>query len=189
MEIELFEDYEDKNYLIEDYPKKENVRERYKKKNKNIDKSFEYHAKHPEPNYSKFKTEFIDIKGREYRRADQTFVDRYIKEGSMISRLPYDIPLKGDDNWGKQIFWIKIPIRLRGNIGYPDKEEYLELFDIHNQIIGDGFTDGIFYGEKKKTGYVIINDFITRGQLRDPSPFLKFIDKKKKLKYEKQPLF
>ena len=83
---------------------------------------------------------------------------------------------------GKQIFWIRIPIKLRGTITFPEPIGIkLELYFIEKQIICSGTLDSIFViGAKKKTGWVILDNFECLGQVTDPSKYENVLQKKNK---------
>lgn len=162
----------------------EGTKKDFKKKNKNDNAALQYLGKNHAPSYEKFKTpEFIDLKGREYRRASSEFIQRFVEEGTASERLPEDLPLFKNGSWGTQILWVRIPIRLRGTASIPAPEsEDIELMELKTQIKASGITIGSFFDGKKKTGFILLSSFKTHGQIKDPSIFLE----QQKIKHKKQ---
>ncbi len=155
-----------------------------------IHKSREYAAKTPEPNYSQFKkllkkkNVYIDSLGREYILATGAMRDKYVAQGYITSEDFSEPDLNSIESVGTLIFWIRIPIKLRNWVPFPDPTgETLTLYYPKDQILCEAITDGVFYsGPKKKTGYVILRNFKTFGQVADPEQyeaiiFQKFIKK------------
>lgn len=144
-----------------------------------IHKSREYSAKTPEPNYSQFKAQlkkknvYIDLMGREYILASGDMRDKYVTQG-FITSPDYKEPNPSSiESVGTLLFWIRIPIKLRNRVPFPDPEgEKLTLYYPKEQILCRAITDGVFYsGPKKKTGYVVMRNFKTFGQVIDPDRY------------------
>ncbi len=183
----------EKNNLVED-PGDEGLFEgafldgkRYKKRAKNEEKSLAYHARNPGPNYSQFKRpEYVDMKGREYKLASGSTMGNLIRSG-VISHPEFGEPdLRDEQQLGTQMFWIRIPIHLRGTVPRPNPEgENISLFHIKKQVLAGGFTNGVFFEGKNKTGYVMLDNFTTYGQVADPSPYAHLVDEDKKIKRRK----
>lgn len=160
----------------------------YEQKPVDIEKSKEYEAKTPEPNYSEFGkmgVEYIDLKGREYILAKEgTLVNTYKSKGLIQTRTFFEPNRNRREIIGTQIFWVRIPIDLRGTVEFPQPDgEHLNLYFIRDQVICIGKTNGVFVsGPKKKTGFMILNNFTTFGQVADPSKYAHLFSKKQKLK-------
>ena len=140
----------------------------------------EYAARTPEPNYAQFGrigAQYVDERGREYILATGPLVDAYVRAGDI--QHPYFITPdpRGVHEMGTQIFWVRIPIRLRGSVEFPDPAgERLEMYFWREQIRCEGRVDGVFVsGPKKGTGYVIVRDFVTLGRPDKPAEYEKVL--------------
>ena len=167
-----------------------------KRQSKDPEKTALYIAKTPEPNYSEFGkigADYIDLKGREYIHAttEHQIVRNYVRVGEIDSPDYTEPSLTVEENVGTQIFWIRIPIYLRGAVDFPEPEdEWVTLYFAKNQILCKGRTDGVYTsGPKKKTGFVILRDFQSYGQVVDPSRYEHLVDKGKRIKRDRAPLF
>lgn len=167
----------------------------YKKNPKDKKRSIEYKTKTPEPNYSEFQkigTEYVDVQGREYILAKGGFLKNGFERSGDIQDptfLEPDPELK--QSVGTQIFWIRIPIYLRGTVGFPEPSgKLLSLYFVRDQILCSGETDGVFVsGPKKKTGFIVLKKFQTFGQVADPSSYQHLVTKENRVKRIKQNLF
>ena len=175
------------NALIEDNVPRNDSQRRYKKRPENMKQSRNYHARNPGPNYSQFKKpEYVDTKGREYKLASGPVVDRLVRSGTVTNPEFSEPDLRNEQQLGTQVFWIRIPIYLRGTVPFPDPEdEGISLFHVATQVSAGGFTNGVFLEGKNKTGYVILNRFETYGQVADPSQYSHLVDEDKKIKRRK----
>ena len=144
-----------------------------------IHKSQRYKAKTPEPNYSEFKqllkkkNVYIDLLGREYLLAEGSARDNYTRRGYITNTKYREANPTLIEDVGTLLFWIRIPIKLKNHIPFPDPtDENLTLYFPRDQVICRGITDGVFYsGPKKKTGYVVIRNFKTFGQVSNPKEY------------------
>ncbi len=141
------------------------------------ERSERYAAQTPEPNYSQFGqlgVQYVDFSGREYRLASGPIVRQYARAGAVrdVEFLEPDRQAR-KLHFGTQVFWVRIPIYLRGTVGFPDAQgEHLELYFTRDQVLCKGTTDGVYVsGPRKKTGTIVLRDFTTFGQLADPSRF------------------
>jgi len=167
-----------------------------KRPSKDPEKTAIYEAKTPEPNYEEFGeigADFIDFKHREYILAtsEHQIVSKYARVGD-IKFPDYTEPsLTKSEGVGTQIFWIRIPTHLRGTVDFPEPEdEWITMYFHRNQILCKGRTDGVYVsGPKKKTGFVILRNFQSSGQVLDPSKYEYLVDKRKRIKRDKAPLF
>lgn len=164
---------------------------------KDPEKSAIYAAKTPEPNYSEFgkkgSIQYVDRDGREYRLAEpSSSLVRSHKRASLSGPWkPFVEPgrLERNANYGTQVFWIRIPIYLRGNVDRPNPMgSTLSLYFIREQILCSGTTDGVFFsGPKKKTGYVMLKNFTVIGPTPDPSYFERlFVTEEGRKDYERK---
>jgi len=165
--------------------KRKEITKRFKRPPKNLKASSIYHAKTPQPNYSQFgKARFVDTFGREYKIGKGKIVDNLIESGEMIFSKFDDPPLDKTVGWGTQVCWIRIPITLRGTVQMPEPEnEEITLYHPHTQVLIKATTGGMFNYPRAKTGYVILKNFTSFGQVPDPSKFSYLTDKEQKKVY------
>ncbi len=138
-----------------------------------VRRSDEYHGSTPEPNYSEFGrigAEYVDALGREYILADGPLRDAYVNSGDQDPDFRRPDP-RGTRTVGTVVFWVRLPVRLRGAVGFPEPtRDRLAMYFFSEQIPCEGFTDGVFFsGPKKKTGWAVVRDFVTFGRLANPS--------------------
>jgi hypothetical protein len=138
-----------------------------------------YKQKNPYLNYSSFgkkKAQFVDLKGREYIAVSS--IDQRDIEKQSLDLLDSI----QDANKNKKVFSIRIPIHLRDNATFPSPtDEKVTLYDVKEQQLFVGVTDGSYHdGPFKKTGLVILRDFVNVGKVADPSQYEKLIIKKSK---------
>lgn len=191
MEKNLFSfDFSAQNFLFDS---KQN-NSRYKKfpKDKNLSKQYE--AKTPELNYSEFQKEgieYVDLEGREYILAKGNFRTNYVRSGDIQDPTFLEPDRELKQSVGTQIFWIRIPIYLRGTVGFPEPSgKLLSLYFVRDQILCTGETNGVYVsGPKKKTGFIVLKKFQTFGQVADPSSYQYLVTKEKRIKRIKQSLF
>lgn len=167
----------------------------YKKRPKDEERSAQYNAKTPEPNYSEFGkigVQYVDMKGREYilARGSET-VRQYVESGDITVPDFNEPDRQFTENVGTQLLWIRIPIHLRGTVEFPDSNrEALTLYFVRDQVLCTGQTDGVFVsGPKKKTGFVVLRNFSTHGQVSDPSKYGHLVSKEKRVKGIVRTLF
>ncbi len=140
----------------------------------------EYAASTPEPNYAEFGkigAQYVDRGKREYILATGPLADAHARAGD-VSHPDFVSPdPKGVHDVGTQIFWVRIPIHLRGSAGFPDRAgEQLEMYFWREQVRCKGHVDGVFVsGPKKRTGYVIMKDFVTLGRPDKPAEYEKIL--------------
>ena len=181
---------EDDLSIFESYQKRKGATptsKRYKKRNKDEKKPRKYYARNPQPNYSNFKKpQYVDMKGREYKLASGEIVEQYTSAGDISHPEFEQPPLRDSFSWGTQIFWIRIPIDSRDNVHFPQPQEgRITLYHIRSQVLCTGITDGVYYGPKKKTGFVVLRKFTSYGQVPDPSPYSHLVDEEKKIKWKR----
>ncbi|KKL68000.1 hypothetical protein LCGC14_2129370, partial [marine sediment metagenome] len=184
MEKNLFSfDFSAQNFLFDS---KQN-NSRYKKfpKDKNLSKQYE--AKTPELNYSEFQKEgieYVDLEGREYILAKGNFRTNYVRSGDIQDPTFLEPDRELKQSVGTQIFWIRIPIYLRGTVGFPEPSgKLLSLYFVRDQILCTGETNGVYVsGPKKKTGFIVLKKFQTFGQVADPSSYQYLVTKEKRIK-------
>lgn len=151
-----------------------------------IRKSHRYAAKTPEPNYSEFnkllkrKNVYVDLLGREYILASGAMRDKFVGQGIITSPDFREPDPTSIESVGSLVFWIRIPIKLRGHTPFPEPSgEKLTLYYPKDQILCRAITDGVFYsGPKKKTGYVVLREFKTFGQVANPEEYELVISKR-----------
>lgn len=153
------------------------------------ERSERYAAQTPEPNYSEFGelgVEYIDLSGREYRLARGPLVRQYVQAG-VVRDAEFTEPDRElrNQHLGTQVFWIRIPIHLRGSVGFPGAQgEHLELYFARDQVLCRGTTDGVYVsGPRKKTATIVLRDFTTFGQLADPSRFEQLVTQPRRQKH------
>lgn len=188
----LFGEEDDNLSAFKSYYTKEEraTRKKYRKVNQDEEEVKEYRARNPQPNYSNFKRpQYVDMSGREYKLATGDLVEQYINTGRISHPEFEQPPLSGESSWGTQLFWIRIPIYLRGNVEFPQAEGgVVTLYHEQSQVLCTGITDGVYYGQRRKTGYIVLSKFTSHGQVADPSLYAHLIDEDKKIK-RKRTLF
>ncbi len=177
--------FESSNPLLN--PPTEQQERRYKRRPRDPDKAARYAAQTPELNYSEFgkkKAQYVDLTGREYILATGKVTKGYVRSGDI--KHPYFVEPDRElqETLGTQVFWIRIPIHLRGTVPFPEPEgENLQLYFARDQILCRGRTDGVFVsGPRKKTGFVVVRDFQTFGQVADPSKYEHLVVKEQQVK-------
>lgn len=165
----------------------EKRKSRFKKINGNSNERFNYMIKTPNPNYSEFVPDFIDSDGREYSISNSKQVhgfdiDNDILNAELLSTTDFQ-------SWGNQILWIRIPIKYHNVTTFPNpSNEELYLLHLNTQISASCKTSKVFHLPRSATGYVIVKNFTTNGQIVDPSIFLPFLDKTERIE-KKRKLF
>lgn len=163
---------------------------RYKRKNKNQTKAFLYRSRNPQPNYSEFKhPQLVDTEGREYRSSGDHPLRRELlslrteSESELGFFDPDKVSLGDVQDWGTQIFWIRIKKGEKDLIYFPEAErQELTFYDPKHQVVCSGFTDGVYHEPKAATGYVILKNFVSWGKTDDPKSFEYLVDKSIKVK-------
>ncbi len=167
--------------LIARQPDDRRRRAMYGKRPRDPERAAEYAARAPEPNYSQFgrqRAQYVDQDGREYRLAAGEARDALVRAGD-IQRPDYAEPsVHGRRAVGRQLFWVRIPIRLRGSVDFPPPRDHaLSLYFVRDQVLCRGVTDGVYYtGPRKRSGSVVLRDFVTLGQVADPRPYERVVD-------------
>jgi hypothetical protein len=124
----------------------------------------EYHALRPEPNYSQFKAQFVDSRGREYALA------LHLDDKTDPFESP---PLTGSVKAKRLLLSLRMPIRQRHTVPLPEPDgEALELYHVATQVLCTAKTDGVWVaGPRQRTGSVYVRDFISHGQVSDPKTY------------------
>jgi hypothetical protein len=134
-----------------------------------------YKAKNPQPNYYNFgkKPEYIDTMKRHYKLATGLVKQRLVDEGEITNPYFSQPDMYKPRSYGKQAFWIRIPISLRGKVNYPDvnSSEEIELYHVDTMTKCTAVVEACFHGGRKKTGYVVLKDFSSHGSDRDHNKF------------------
>lgn len=143
----------------------------------------EYQRKYPNPNYYNFgKPQFVDGEGREYRLAqdDNSIKKGMVDKGIITKSVDLDRINREGTNFGTQMLWMKIPSKKRksvfdsGSVLAPDASgEKLILYDYVTQTPFSATTNSVYLGSKRKTGYVLLDNFVSLGKSADPSRFEK----------------
>lgn len=138
---------------------------------KDMARSQEYRAKNPQPNYSKFsEPDFIDQYGREYKVAKGDFVEQQRERGVDIADGFATPSTTADQAWDAQLLWFRMPIPLRHTVGLPDaREGAIKLYNVRNQVVAAGVIDEAFVYPRRRTGYVVLRNVSSSGQVADPS--------------------
>lgn len=157
------------------------------KKRKNVKVNIKNLMKNPAPNYIEFdKPEYIDTSGIEYKLASGAIKESYQSRGE-ITNPDFKEPDDFDKRYiGTQVFWIRMPIKNRGNTEYPNplgSGQSIRMYHIEKQILCEASVDSVFVGNKRKTGYVVLRDFRTLSQPNDPKEYLSIVNKKYTKKY------
>lgn len=158
---------------------------RFRKVNKNFDRYLEYKAVNPQPAYSEIgPPDYIDLThGIHFKRPDAAFLAKF-KTPPADEQIPEAPSLDSVVDWGEQIFWMKMPIRRRRSEGafregrrFPEPGESLRLFDEERHLAAEAVVKQSFvdYPHKRKTGYVVFENFVTLGQTANPSRFIRRI--------------
>lgn len=137
----------------------------------NIERSARYHERTPEPNYSQFKAEYIDSKGREYALAR---AGNFLEGNAGLDNGKFDTPPReGSVKAKRLLMFLRMPINQRWSVPIPDPDgEKLQLYHVATQVLCKSTTDGVFVsGPRARTGYIYMRDFESLGQVADPSPF------------------
>lgn len=150
-----------------------------------------YWAKYPQPNYSAFKTpDFVDQLGREYKKPVKDHrLPESLRESGKISANEVETPLYSELDNGRTLFWIRIPIRLRDNVGFPSVSpfgETIRMLDVDKYVELVGKVEECYYGPGRKTGYVIVSGLKSLGQV-DPDKWKSLVSKDNLKKYKKSP--
>lgn len=167
MDLSYYEPF-DKSHFTES--EKKQKRKKFKRIPKDIEKSEQYKAKTPHPNYSKFGTpSYVDMKGRLYKIADRKFIEKIFENDSLIYPVPKDLPLQGKEFWGTQILFVKIPKKAKG-VNFPEPGvDSLQLIHIDTQVIAKCLVEKAYYYPRAKTGHLVVKHFTSLGQSPDPS--------------------
>ena len=129
------------------------------------DRAAAYHARRPGPNYEEFTPVFSDMHGRQYgvmrRDAEgdaQPTADELVASGA---------PAAG----GRVRLSLRMPINQRWSVPLPaPSDEKLVLYHPASQTTCSARTDGVFVaGARARTGFVVVRDFVTHGQVADPA--------------------
>jgi hypothetical protein len=145
------------------------------------DRSAEYHRRHPEPNYSQFGrlgVEYYDKSGREYVLAKPgTPIRKLYEEHGEIRSTRFAGPVRRRGRpqrvrVGTQLFWVRLPKRIGPRAAPPDPDgERLVLYFAPDQIVCTGRTHGVFFGRRKRTGYMLLSEMAVEGSVADPREF------------------
>lgn len=147
------------------------------------DRAAEYQRRHPEPNYSDFGrlgVEYYDSRGREYVLAKPgTEMRRLYEERGEIRSTKFAGPerrrfgvRKRRVRVGTQLFWVRLPRRLGASAEAPDPEgERLVLYFAPEQILCTGRTFGVFFGPRKRTGFMLLREMAVEGPVSDPRDY------------------
>jgi hypothetical protein len=143
---------------------------------KSLTLSPEYKSRNPQPNYYNFgKPEFIDTKGRLYKIATGPFRNQYIESGDITD--PFTKTSQYEKEYhGFQVLWAKLPIPNKG-VEFPDAQsnEKLVLYDIKSMTKCTAVVDSSFFEARRKTGTVMVRDFISYGTETDVHEFNKLM--------------
>jgi len=129
-----------------------------------VERAAVYHAQRIEPSYSEFVPELIDQYGREYSVA---------RAGSFLARQDglhnasfMTPPLEGVRVFGRLLLFLRMPISQRWSVDLPAPTgETLELYVISNQVQCTARTESVFVAPRARTGYLIVSDFESHGQV------------------------
>jgi hypothetical protein len=161
------------------------IKKRYKRRNKDQQKEHIYRSRNPQPNYSSFGTpDLIDTEGREYRSSgNHQLRNEIIALRSQTTKDfgPFDpshVSLKEEQEWGTQLFWIRIKKGEKDLIYFPEAEhQEITFYDPKHQVLCIGITDGVFHEPQAATGYVVLKSFVSLGQVNDPQNYEYLTDK------------
>jgi hypothetical protein len=132
------------------------------------------HALTPEPNYSAFKAEYVDAKGREYSVARSG--KHLMAQGDSVHNASYNgTPSRtaSGEKVGRLLLNLRMPINQRWSVPLPDPwGEKLTLYHPATQVLCKATTDGVFVASPRgRTGHVFVSDFESLGQVDDPTPY------------------
>lgn len=139
----------------------------------------EYKAKYPHPNYSNFgKPEYIDSEGRHYKLAKGSVKEKLVNEGEIVNTEFKSPDIYKPRSYGKQVFWIKIPISLRGSANFPNPEsnEQIVMYHVDTGTKCTAYTNSCFHGKRRKTGYIILDDVKSHGKTKDYKEFERVLE-------------
>ena len=148
----------------------------YKKRARedDADRSAAYAARTPEPAYAQFGVpQYVDARGREYTLAGGTARQLLVRAGDITTPEFVQPDRERRQRVGKQLFWMRLPRTPDTSVAWPDADgEQLWLYFWRTQVLCRGVTDGVYLsGGRKKTGHVVLRNFVTLGQVADPSEY------------------
>lgn len=144
----------------------------------NAAQSARYHARAPEPNYTQFRAEYVDQKGREYAFARS---GRFLEEqADSVDNARFDgvPPRTGSIVAKRLLLFLRMPINQRWSVPLPDPVgEKLQLYHVATQVLCKAATDGVFVASPRgRTGHVFVTNFESMGVAVDPTPYESFLD-------------
>jgi hypothetical protein len=152
------------------------------KKKRNILPAVE-RAKNPQPNYQNFTPQFIDWEGREYA-VNKGSVRAELVEQGMDTAPEYETSdLKDWQYIAKKAFNVRLPIDTRHEVEQLDVgmgNTNLELFEVDTQVLCQGIIQDVYFYPKRRTGFVILRDFVTMGKAKNGKEWRERIDLRKR---------
>jgi hypothetical protein len=150
-------------------------------KRRNHIKNKSYSAKYPYPNYynQSGTIEYIDQQGREYSLATYGHARQMASDSGNIGDESYREPelwTTNDNRHGMQVFFIRIPIRLRGTVDFPSVGDKLNMIHIKKQVPCSGIVQSIFHSPRGKSGYLELDDFVSGGVPVEPERYNSIVD-------------
>lgn len=136
-----------------------------------------YRAKYPFPNYTSFgRAEYFDTDGREYKLApDSSDLVKNLKERGEPINTHYRYPKRNkDQSIGSLVMWVRIPIRTRNEVLFPDplEQQQLILYHIESQVPLVATVKSTFHRPNGKTGYTILMGVASQGETPNPGEYL-----------------
>lgn len=133
----------------------------------NVERAAEYHAQRPEPNYTQFRAEFVDARGREYavaRGSDLLEQHDDLKNDTFTTPPPDQ-----RRDTGRLLLWFRIPINLRHSVGPPNSDnEGMMLYHPETQVLCTAMSDGVFIQPRAATGHMFVEKFVSFGKTNAP---------------------
>ncbi len=136
-------------------------------------------AQAPGPNYRTLKRiDYQDLNsGMQFRLADPDELpgQRLLQREDPSFRGPEE---NGPGNYARQLFWVRDPIYLRHGITeWPEPGKRLEMiWHTRSQTMCRGTVEEIFIEGRRKTGYMVLRDFVVVGKPADPRPMLDMLE-------------
>lgn len=151
------------------------------KKRKNV-MSSKYKFVNPAPNYNSFgKAEYVDSNGLHYKIASGKLKEKYIEDGT-ITFIDFNKPVSYEDTFfGTQLFWIQMPISTRHNVNVPNSfcsGDPIDMIHIETQIPCTGVVASSSVRGKRRTGWILIDNFTTMGEKASPELYKEYTTKK-----------
>src|SRR5688572_28452390 len=145
-------------------------------KRRNHIKNRSYSAKYPYPNYynQSGTIEYIDQQGREYSLARHGHARQMASESGKIVDEHYNEPelwTTDDNRHGLQVFYIRIPIRLRGEVDFPIVGDTLNMIHTKTQLPCTGKVHSLFHSPRGKSGYLELENFTSGGTPVEPERY------------------